>query len=224
MNFTRNVQTLSWTLGDIKCDWTSSSTTFAFGHNGLYCFGGDNRYDSWTFTISSDTYWINHVKYYNSSDELAEEQEGNGTKSIALTANNYSIDLYGGVHAFTVTLSDIPPAIWSGSGTQADPYEIASYSDLVTLRDYVNDGISFQDCYFKQTANIDCQNDTWSEPIGKDSCHPFGGHYNGDNKTISHFKFSSSTCQHAGLFGYVRGELVHGSYTMTSLKNIVLED
>ena len=110
-----------------------------------------------------------------------------------------------------------------GDGSQATPYQIASYNDLKTLRDNVNSGTNYNGVYFKQTANIVC-NDTWIEPIGKDKDHPFGGHYDGDNKTIQNFKFSSTTCQHAGLFGYACGERVHGTPTMSSLKNIVLED
>lgn len=112
----------------------------------------------------------------------------------------------------------------TGSGTEADPFLIASYNDLKTLRDNVNNGTNYNGMYFKQTANIDCLYDTWSEPIGKDSSHPFGGNYDGDNKTIKNFKFSSNTCKYAGLFGYVCGERVNGTLTLTSLKNIVLED
>lgn len=112
----------------------------------------------------------------------------------------------------------------TGSGTEADPFLIASYNDLKTLRDNVNNGTNYNGMYFKQTANIDCLYDTWSEPIGKDSDHPFGGNYDGGNKTIKNFKFSSNTCKYASLFGYVCGERVHGTLTLTSLKNIVLED
>ena len=225
VNLIRGVQTLSWTLGDIKCDWTSSSTTFIVGQNDFKCFGGFYIYKNWTFTISSDTYFINHVMYYNHSDELSVEQDGNGTKSIALTTNNNDFDPIGGIHAFTVTLSDIPLATWSGSGTQADPWIIESAEQLAELRNNVNNGTPYYGMYFKQTANIDCQNNTWSEPIGKDNSHPFGGHYDGDNKTIKNFKFSSSTCQYAGLFGYVLGEIYNGSsHKETTLKNIVLED
>ena len=114
---------------------------------------------------------------------------------------------------------------WSGRGDSADdPFLIASYNDLKTLRDNVNNGTNYNGMYFKQTANIDCLYDTWSEPIGKDSSHPFGGNYDGGNKTIKNFKFSSNTCKYASLFGYVCGERVNGTLTLTSLKNIVLED
>ena len=114
---------------------------------------------------------------------------------------------------------------WSGSGTESDPYQIATYNDLLTLRDNVNDGTPYYDVYFKQTANIVCPNNPWTLPIGKDSDHPFGGHYDGDSKAISRFRFSSSTCQYAGLFGFVLGDKINAtSHKETTLKNIVLVD
>ena len=42
-----------------------------------------------------------------------------------------------------------------GNGSEGNPYEIASYDDLLTLRNNVNNGNTYKNCYFRQTANID---------------------------------------------------------------------
>jgi hypothetical protein len=62
-------------------------------------------------------------------------------------------------------------------------------------------------------------------PIGDASAtHRFGGHYDGDNKAISHLAITGTT-EYTALFGYVSGTYNdHGSKQPTSLKNIVLTD
>ena len=113
---------------------------------------------------------------------------------------------------------------WSGQGTEAAPYQITNASDLQQLADNVNSGTTYDGMYFKQTAAIDMAGETMS-PIGDGSAnHRFGGHYDGDNKAISHLAITGTT-EYTALFGYVSGtNNDHGSKQPTSLKNIVLTD
>ena len=46
------------------------------------------------------------------------------------------------------------PTTSGGSGTSEDPYKISSTSDLNQLAEDVNNGITYQDVYFKLTQNI----------------------------------------------------------------------
>ena len=113
---------------------------------------------------------------------------------------------------------------WRGQGTEANPYQIASAAELQQLATDVNSGTTYDGMYFKQTAAIDMNGKAMS-PIGDASAtHRFGGHYDGDNKSISHLAITGTT-EYTALFGYVSGTYNdHGSKQPTSLKNIVLTD
>jgi len=107
---------------------------------------------------------------------------------------------------------------WSGSGTSADPYQIATANDLIQLATNVNNGTDYSGKYFKQTVPITLTS-AWT-PIGTSS-KPFKGKYDGDNKTISGLTVSGSY-QYAGLFGYTCGS--SSSLSSCTLKNIIVTD
>ena len=116
--------------------------------------------------------------------------------------------------ALTLLLSVLTAATaWAqfsgGNGTSATPYQIASASDLATLRDNVNNGNNYENTYFVQTAPITLTG-TWT-PIG-DNSHRFKGHYNGGSHAISGLSVNGSYSD-AGLFGYVH---------LGTVKNVVL--
>ena len=108
---------------------------------------------------------------------------------------------------------------WSGSGTSADPYQVASASDLAILATDVNGGTDYSQKFFLQTADITLSS-AWT-PIGSSS-HPFKGHYNGGGCKISGLSVSGSY-QYAGLFGYTRGVGNSPTNQLCELKNIVVE-
>ena len=107
---------------------------------------------------------------------------------------------------------------WSGSGTSADPYQVASASDLAILATDVNGGTDYSQKFFLQTADITLSS-AWT-PIGSSS-HPFKGHYNGGGCKISGLSVSGSY-QYAGLFGYTRGVGNSPTNQLCELKNIVV--
>lgn len=75
-----------------------------------------------------------------------------------------------------------------GSGTEADPFVIASLADLELFRAKVNGGNSFAGKFVKMTADIDLNNVEWT-PIaymGK----TFKGTFDGNGKTISNLKIT----------------------------------
>lgn len=100
------------------------------------------------------------------------------------------------------------PAYGGGTGTQDDPWIIATVEDITTLAATVNDGTYYEDAYFKQTADLDMTGVDW-EPIGysdNDDIY-FCGNYDGDNHTISNItssgKMDSQGQTTAGIFGFV---------------------
>lgn len=154
--------------------------------------------DTGSFTIKSDT-------------ELGFKHEngtflGWSTDPRAKTADNrYAAGKTVSVEKDkTVTLYAVWENIWTGSGTEADAYQISNAADLTALQTQVNEkGFSYTGKWFRLTNNIDLNNELWT-PIGVDSLHFFGGSLDGGGKTISGLKVETDR-QWAGLFGSVRG-------------------
>ena len=154
--------------------------------------------DTGSFTIKSDT-------------ELGFKHEngtflGWSTNPYAKTADNrYAAGKTVSVEKDkTVTLYAVWENIWTGSGTEAAPYEIPDVGKLTALQTQVNEnGFSYTGKWFRLTNNIDLNNELWT-PIGVDALHSFGGSLDGGGKTISGLKVETNGAW-AGLFGSVRG-------------------
>ena len=90
----------------------------------------------------------------------------------------------------------------TGAGTEADPYLINNIDELKRFRDQVNAGDKYTHKYIKLTADIDVDNEEWT-PIGLwDTA--FQGYFDGNNKTISNLKITSTDTGNnevVGLFG-----------------------
>ncbi len=112
-------------------------------------------------------------------------------------------------------------SIWkNGDGSAANPYQISTEEELISLAFYVNDSsMSFKDKYFKQTADI-ALTKAW-KPIGifgKNSYgygnRVFSGSFDGTSKTISGLTIND-TASYSGLFGLARG---------AHISNVVIKD
>lgn len=80
------------------------------------------------------------------------------------------------------------PAVFDGTGTQADPYLIKTADDLVRLSELVEDGLSFSGEYFKMVNPITLPDtegeDAWV-PLGADKTKPFSGNFDGGNNLLT---------------------------------------
>ena len=110
------------------------------------------------------------------------------------------------------------PSFSGGTGTQGDPWLIASQADLSALAEFLNSGNAEQfdaddagvgNChgyYFKQTADIDLTGVTW-EPIGYSGGYYFAGNYDGGGHSITNAvstgKVDPEGFATAGIFGWV---------------------
>lgn len=90
--------------------------------------------------------------------------------------------------------------MFSGSGTDADPYVVADKEGLQTLSTLVNAGNDFKGKTFVLSSDIDLNNETWT-PIGK-SGKTFQGNFDGNGHTISNLKAGTSSQSDVGLFGF----------------------
>ena len=114
---------------------------------------------------------------------------------------------------------------FGGTGTQGDPWLIASPKDLIALAEFLNSGdaaANYNNCYgyyFKQTADIDLTGvDNW-EPIGYSGGTCFSGNYDGDGHIIANAtssgKVDGDGYATAGIFGWV----LRGSVKNLHVKN-----
>ena len=110
------------------------------------------------------------------------------------------------------------PLFGGGTGTQEDPWLIASQADLIALAEFLNSGnaetfdtetAGIGNCYgyyFKQTADIDLTGVSW-EPIGYSGSYYFAGNYDGDGHSITNAvstgKVDPEGFATAGIFGWV---------------------
>lgn len=95
-----------------------------------------------------------------------------------------------------------------GSGTSADPYQIASSYDLQILSELVADSDEatakkYSQAYYEQTKDIELKNVSFV-PIGTHPGIGFSGSYDGNYYTISNLDIET-TGSYIGLFGWVNG-------------------
>ena len=115
---------------------------------------------------------------------------------------------------FTVGITGTP-ALATGSGTEADPYQISTAAGLKWFRDVVN-GANGQTknlgACAELTADIDLENEAWT-PIGNASDYDYGdtkaysGIFDGGGHTISGLNVKGDFW-HAGLFGLISGATI----------------
>lgn len=155
---------------------------------------------------------------------------GEAATKISVSGNSFIMP----THAVTVTVS-FSPAFSGGSGTSADPWQIGTKDDLVTLAAFVNDGSAaafdkgsndygnFNGYYFKQTADIDLTDVTW-EPIGYSGTYYFAGNYDGGGFTVSNMKCTGKvdTADGAGKNTVTAG--LFGWAAFGSIKNVCIEN
>ena len=73
-----------------------------------------------------------------------------------------------------------------------------------------NSGVTYENTYFKQTANIDLKNETNWTPIGTmlvEEVRPFQGTFDGGGHQIANLTISNGG-QYGGLFGYTEGAVI----------------
>lgn len=79
--------------------------------------------------------------------------------------------------------ADYVAAKLQGTGTEADPYQIATAQDYQTVHDLVAAGYAFKDQYLAQTKDVTLA-EGW-KPIGSDSSNRFSGHLDGKGNTLT---------------------------------------
>lgn len=132
---------------------------------------------------------------------------------------------------------NVPDTAWTdyaaadfagGTGTEADPYQIATAEQLAKLSKDVSEGNNYQGTFFELTENIDLSSHRWIpiginkwESSGATTSNWFEGFIDGSNKTISGLIVDERTDKNAaGFFGDIRN--VSGG--TVGAKNLIISD
>ena len=113
----------------------------------------------------------------------------------------------------TMVFSLMPAALaadtLSGSGTEDDPYLLATAADLKAFRDMANAEASSKLCA-TLTADIDLGGEAWTpfEPSSGYVTEAYAGTFDGANHTIKGLSVNSTSSKGAGLFGTVCGATI----------------
>ena len=106
------------------------------------------------------------------------------------------------------------PSFAGGTGTESDPYQIATADQLSIL----NDDSSYWDDHFVVTADIDLESCPWS-PVGTPD-DPFTGSFDGGGFSISNLFIDGPFAEQVGFFGVI---FATGKVAVTNL-NLVAVD
>ena len=112
-----------------------------------------------------------------------------------------------------------------GTGTQEDPYQIATAEQLAGLAQDVNEGNAYKDVYFLLTADLDLSGHNWT-PVGTYSetpadRRPFEGYFDGDFHTISNLTISTES-DYQGLFGFIDNDRAY--YSTPSVSSLIVKN
>ena len=110
-----------------------------------------------------------------------------------------------GAGAQNVSVWNGSAEIWTqGQGTQSSPYLIENAQQLAYIAEMVNGGVTHYDgTYFKLTTDVYIDSITVWQPIGLNSTYYFGGHFDGDNHTVSLY-LTTNSMVYVGIFGYAK--------------------
>lgn len=144
----------------------------------------------------------------------AYDAEGNEAGEVSTSADNSIVR--GKVRtmpAAALTSDSQEEVTMEGSGTEADPFKVAS-ADVLSLISTKMAGDAYDevaDKYFVQTEDIDMAGIEFV-PIGQTSAKPFKGHYDGAGKTISNVVTGGESSDNpaSGIFGYTNGAVITG--------------
>lgn len=94
-----------------------------------------------------------------------------------------------------VIVNTIPSQMFSGSGTEADPYQIKDLNDLKNLQEATTTyNMTYEGAYFKVMNDIDCHGDIGFEGIASDgvTTHEFSGTFDGAGHVIDNIVLNKS--------------------------------
>jgi len=131
------------------------------------------------------------------------------------TYSYYVTAMYGDTETYPTNTASAyvwPEMFGGGSGTEGDPYQIATAEHLDNIRNFV--GPDYSHMHYRQTASIDLDQAPYNidegwVPIGTSgAADRFYGKYDGNDYIIENL-FINLTTSDTGLFGYADSATIH---------------
>ena len=134
--------------------------------------------------------------------------------NISQSQSNPSVYLLSNVMGDAVISAKFDPdGLWKGDGTEGNPYQIATVTDMENLAVMVNVGHNFSGKYFSMMNDLNYQNAPLDETgsnhttIGYGERYsiiaPFSGTFDGNNHVIKNLTINRGGVWYQGLFGAV---------------------
>ncbi|MBD5367497.1 MAG: hypothetical protein HDR82_10965 [Bacteroides sp.] len=210
MNFAVYEYDATNNTAEIAATWQESEYSNGFGMGTLTAEVVDDK------TVNIYTYAATGSKS-NINTTITPTEPGVYCAMVRLTLNEQAED---------------PKTELKGSGTEADPYLIATPEDLCAAHLYIPQAVAGDYVYFKQTADIDMANADYTK---WEALNGWGGQYNGkfvydgDNHLIKNFNPGTTDRDpvdneggyyEASIFGVLRGTVKNlGIIDATSVSN-----
>ncbi|MDE7442764.1 MAG: hypothetical protein K2M65_01220, partial [Muribaculaceae bacterium] len=161
-----------WFAEGMRCDQLTANGTLATASGLTWTVS-----NSPSFNINGDKLVVTNTETFNTAELTSAYEGSTRTITVAALAN-----------------------LFTGSGTETDPYLIESINDLKKLADDIAaSNLEYGGKYFKVTKDIDATGVAF-EPIA--TMAEFKGIFDGNNKTISNIKITTAV-DGTGLFGRV---------------------
>lgn len=130
-----------------------------------------------------------------------------------------TLTLTNGTFKAVYPLMKLPPVL-PGSGTEADPWQIATAADFIKAANYMADAAyTFSGEYVKVLADLDFTGVEFV-PMGSQTL-AFDGNFDGNGKTFKNIVYEgndSTQIHHIGLFSTLGTHANVGNFTLTGLK------
>ena len=106
-----------------------------------------------------------------------------------------------------------------GTGSEADPYQVRSISDITAMSQACEGGESFEGVYFKLTADLDYSvvSPTGYIPVGTEET-PFAGSFDGNGKKFSNVVLDGKGFNQTAIFGVLGEKASVGNFTVTGAR------
>ncbi|MBO4454568.1 MAG: InlB B-repeat-containing protein [Paludibacteraceae bacterium] len=173
-----------------------------------------NAGDSTIYNVSGITSYgvgikFNGVLYGGEGDEVSLNL-GGAEVGYKVSAGTLS----GDDNPYALTMADANAQIsqaLEGSGTEEDPYLIASAEDWNSLADKVNAGSNYAGKFFRQTADISVST-MIGDRIDDSNLKPFSGSYDGAGHTLT-LDITTTSASTTAPFRFIQGAIIRNLHT-----------
>ena len=223
-------------------DYSSTVTNCYYGGNCTLSYGigssssntGASKDENLIANAKSLSWYQNRFKWHGgylwNFDDIWQIDSNKNNGYPYLSDSSYSALYPNDLSQYWTNAGNYADSFAGGSGSESDPYQIATPEQLARLAYLINSSSTnstYKSLYYVQTANLD-MSEYWWDAIGTYTSSSdylaFSGQYDGGEYTISGLYTeagSDLTYSYQGLFGYVGGQ---SNTNKATIKNVGIID